>query len=138
MKHANILIVEDEVLIALDLKVKLESIGHKVISNVFSGEEAVVLAEKIRPDLILFDIRLKGKIDGIEAATRIRQKSSVPIIYMTGNDHLRADKNLLATKPVGILSKPAEDWELFDMIDKVWQGRTMNQKSEGKKMEMKE
>ncbi len=75
-------------------------------------------AVKVRPDLILLDIMLKGEIDGIEAAARIRRSSNTPIIYMTGNDHLKTEKRLLATLPIGVLSKPAMDWELFEMIEK--------------------
>lgn len=117
MKKAKILIVEDEALIALELKLKIESIDFQVISVVPSGEQAVEAAKKHHPNLILMDIMLKGNVDGIQAASQIKADQDIPIIYMTGNSHLKTDKRLLATMPVAVLAKPVMEWELFEVIE---------------------
>lgn len=118
MAKAKVLIAEDEILIAVELKAKIESRDYNVVSIVPSGEEAVKTAEEKSPDLIILDIQLQGDMDGIDAADLIHKRADIPVIYMTGNDHLREDKRLLASCPSGILSKPAMDWELFEMIEK--------------------
>lgn len=71
---AGILIVEDERVVAWNLQTSLEKLGYVVAGNIASGEKAVDLAEKLKPDLILMDIRLQGSMDGIEAAARIRDR----------------------------------------------------------------
>ncbi|HEY9668560.1 MAG TPA: response regulator, partial [Coleofasciculaceae cyanobacterium] len=81
----QILVVEDENIIALNLKENLESLGYIVVAIVVSGEKAIEKATQLRPDLVLMDIRLKGSIDGIEAAGQIWEHLSIPVIYVTGH-----------------------------------------------------
>ena len=81
---ASILIVEDESILAEDLGLSLENLGYLVRGKVSTGEEAVKLAEELRPDLILMDIKLQGDIDGIEAADQIRTRLDIPVVYLTG------------------------------------------------------
>ncbi len=114
--NANILIVEDELIIAFDLKMKLKSRGFDTIKIISSGEQAIQWASEFKPDVILMDIVLHGKIDGIEAAKIIHKKYKIPIIYITGNSHLQTDARLKATKPVGIFSKPPDEEILIDAI----------------------
>ncbi|MEA5503939.1 response regulator [Halotia wernerae UHCC 0503] len=83
-KSIQFLIVEDEFILALDLKEKLESLGHNVIDIVDSAEEAIEKAIELHPDLVLMDIKLRGKMDGIEAAREIWNCLQIPIIYVTG------------------------------------------------------
>ena len=118
MKSVRILIVEDETIISLGLKMKLESVGYEVSDYVISGEQAIERLKTEKPNILLLDIMLKGKLNGIETAENIRKFSDVAIIFMTGNDHLRESKQLLKTNPIGVLSKPASDWELFELIEK--------------------
>lgn len=80
---ARILIVEDEILIASDLRNTLNSYGYSVISEVASGEDAVLLARRESPDLIVMDIKLSGPLDGIETAESIQASQKIPIVFLT-------------------------------------------------------
>ncbi|MGA1874784.1 MAG: response regulator [bacterium] len=117
MTKERILIVEDEVLIAKGLKVKLENQGYGVCAMASSGGEAIQKVEELKPDLVLMDIVINGAIDGIEAANQIRARFGIPIIYLTaysGKDVLDRAK---ITEPFGYLLKPFEDQELFANIE---------------------
>ena len=116
MDKPKILIVEDEAIIAFEMKTIMESNGYNVVKIVNTGEQAIKTALKEKPDIILMDIRLKGKIDGIEAASRIVEKIKIPIVYLTGNSHLKNSSRLLATNPVDVLTKPVPDWQLNEVI----------------------
>ena len=118
MTHENILIVEDELILAMELEMKLQHQGFNKIKIISTGEEAIVLARSYKPGLIIMDIMLKGKINGIEAASLILAHKKIPLIYITGNSHLKEDAKLLATHPIEVLSKPLSDWELFNSIKK--------------------
>ena len=87
------LIVEDEILIAEELRERLSRLGITVIAAVSSGEEGVEIATSQRPDLVLMDIRLSGKKDGVEAAREIREHVDVPIVYLTAHsDRLTVER----------------------------------------------
>ncbi|MGA1868880.1 MAG: PAS domain S-box protein [bacterium] len=116
-KPIKIIIVEDETIIALDVKNKLENLGYSVPAIVDTGEDAIIKAADIRPELILMDIRLKGKMDGIEAACRIREQFNIPIIYLTAYQEKLTLDRIKATEPYGHLLKPFEDRELRTVID---------------------
>ncbi|MEJ2207696.1 MAG: response regulator, partial [Anaerolineae bacterium] len=113
----QILIVEDEMIVAHNLKSRLEGLGYQVLPIARSGEEAVQRSLEARPDLVLMDIRVGGEIDGIEAAGQIRAHHSVPVIYLTGY----ADEATLArakvTEPFGYVLKPFEMQELRSTIE---------------------
>ena len=81
----NALVIEDENIVALDLKIKLENLGFKVPHLISSGEEGVKKALEQQPDLILMDIILKGEMNGIEAAQKILETLNIPIIFITAN-----------------------------------------------------
>lgn len=81
--HANILIVEDELLIAKNIARKLEKIGYNICKIVSSGQEVIDLINQEKPDLILMDVAIKGEMDGIETATIIKSKLDIPIIFLT-------------------------------------------------------
>jgi len=83
MNHAQILVAEDEAIVAKDVSTRLRHMGYAVPAVAPTGEEAVEQTDAMRPDLVLMDIRLRGKLDGIEAATQIRRRHDVPIIYLT-------------------------------------------------------
>ncbi|MEY2856593.1 MAG: hypothetical protein RLZZ74_903 [Cyanobacteriota bacterium] len=80
---ANILIVEDELLIAKNTAKKLDSFGYNVVKIVSTGQAAIDFVSLEQPDLVLMDITIKGEIDGIEAASQIKAISDVPIIFLT-------------------------------------------------------
>ena len=77
------LIIEDEILIAEELKERLSRLGYSVIGAVDSADEGIAIATRERPDIVLMDIRLKGEKDGIQAAHEIRQRVDLPIVYVT-------------------------------------------------------
>ncbi|MBC8184671.1 response regulator [candidate division KSB1 bacterium] len=118
MQKVKILIVEDELILAMELEMRLQSKDFYNTKIVTKGEQAVKSAKSFQPDVILMDIMLPGVINGIEAAIQILAFKKIPIIYITGNDHLREDAKLLATNPVTILGKPLSAWELFESLDK--------------------
>ena len=80
MEPAKIMVVEDEGIIAQDIKNCLENLGYVVPEVVYTGKEAIEKAESVRPDLVLMDIVLKGEMDGIETAAEIRDRFSIPIV----------------------------------------------------------
>jgi two-component system, cell cycle sensor histidine kinase and response regulator CckA len=94
MPVTKILIVEDEVLIAEDLRLILQRMGHQVVGTASSGTEAIEKANKLHPDLVLMDVRLQGVIDGVEAARRIRSTADIPIIYVTAYASVLASLDL--------------------------------------------
>ncbi len=106
MTKANIMIVEDEAIVGEEIKANLEGMGYTVTSIANSGEQALEKADRDRPDLILMDIRLKGRMDGLEAAGLIRSRLDIPVIFLTAY----ADEEMLAraklTMPFGYILKP--------------------------------
>jgi PAS domain S-box-containing protein len=111
MAHVNILLVEDESIEAMDIKRMLESFGYKVPYIASRGEEAIEQAFKIKPDLILMDIVLKGEINGIEAATKIKDLD-IPVIYLTAHSEEPTIERAKHTMPYGYLIKPYDPTEL--------------------------
>ncbi len=102
----NILIVEDEVIVAEDLANDLKNMGFEVVDIAISSEECFLSFEKKRPDVILMDIRIKGDINGIELANRLREKSEIPIIYLTSNTDPATIKEAIESRPQAFISKP--------------------------------
>jgi two-component system, response regulator PdtaR len=115
MKNKSILIVEDEPIVSLSLTHALCSWGFKAAA-VPSGEEALVFVDQQPVHLILMDIRLKGKLDGIEAAVKILEKKKVPIIFLTAYADPEIIERIQASGAFGYLEKPYNDEELRDMI----------------------
>ena len=115
----NILVVEDEALNAMYLKMILTRAGYTIQNIVATGEDAVSKAVSGKPDIVLMDIRLAGEMDGIEAAQIIKGKSSVPIIFMTGypdREHMERAKRV---SPAGYFIKPITSGDLVSAINSV-------------------
>jgi len=112
MPATRILVVEDQNIIALDLQSRLTGLGYEVPVILAHGEEAVLHCQADLPDLILMDIRLKGQVDGIQAAERIRTFADLPIIYLTAHSDDQTLARAQQTEPHGYLLKPFEDREL--------------------------
>lgn len=117
MPAARILIVEDEGLTAMELQRKLKSMGYDVPTFAFSGREAIIKAEELKPDLILMDIILKGQIDGITAAEEISKHQDIPIIYLTAHGDDNTRKRAGNTVSYAYLLKPFDEEELQKNID---------------------
>ncbi|MBF0327606.1 MAG: response regulator [Nitrospirae bacterium] len=108
MNQGKILIVEDEIISALDLQGILERAGYETAKIATTGEEAVELAAKEKPDVVLMDIHIEGKMDGIQAAEKISMALGMPIIFMTGYSDENMIKKAQAINPYAILNKPLE------------------------------
>lgn len=109
---STILVVEDEVLVARDITARLSRMGYDVIGDAARGEDAVALALEEKPDLILMDINLRGDMDGIEAAMKIGEAASIPIIFCTAYSNDEILKRAKVTSPYGYVLKPFDNREL--------------------------
>jgi PAS domain S-box-containing protein len=114
---AQILIVEDERVIARDIRDCLENLGYSIVAIASSAAEAMEKAAEMHPDLILMDIRLKGEMDGIQAAEQIWSRFQIPFIYATGYSDKPTLERARATAPFGYILKPIEERELFVAIE---------------------
>ena len=117
MKGSSILIVEDEMIIAMEIRATLKKLGYNIVGSVINGYDAIQTAGDKRPDLILMDVRLKGDMDGIEAARKIMQLYDIPIIFLTGNSDRTTVERAVELKPAGFLIKPFKERELFGNIE---------------------
>lgn len=120
---AQILIVEDEQIIAADLEGKLAQLGHQVVGSAASGEDAIVLAERLRPELVLMDIRIQGGMDGIEAARRIQALTGVPVVFITAYGEMFLSNPGLMVPPAICLSKPFSLYQLRAVLETVIENR---------------
>lgn len=116
-RELRALIVEDEILIAEELRDRLSHLGFSVIGAVDSADEGVAIATRERPDLVLMDIRLKGKKDGIKAAQEIRQQIDIPIIYLTAYSDQRTVERAKRTDHDGYILKPFHRQDLQSTIE---------------------
>jgi CheY-like chemotaxis protein len=117
MSKTRILVVEDEAIVGMGIKQKLEDLGHEVLDIVFTGEDAVKRALETKPDIILMDIVLKGDMDGIEAASKIRDHLDVPIIYLTAYSDEDVLNRARITEPYGYILKPFKKSEVNANIE---------------------
>ncbi|MBU1087302.1 MAG: response regulator [Candidatus Omnitrophica bacterium] len=115
----NILIVEDEAIIASSLKLCLNNLGYNVFKVVSNGEDAIESSEKNNPDVILMDIRLRGQKNGYETVIAIRKSSNTPVIYLTGGDPDQIDEKAKDTKPYDYIIKPFDIAVLTEKIEKI-------------------
>ncbi|MBT4816540.1 MAG: response regulator, partial [Lentisphaerae bacterium] len=115
----RILIVEDELIVAEDLRAKLESLGYEVGGMAMSGEEALEMAEECRGalDLALMDIRLAGKMDGVETAGVMRERFDIPVIYLTAHSDTHTLERAKLTEPFGFLNKPLNARNLHSTVE---------------------
>ena len=116
-RNATIMIVEDEPIVAKDMETSLLHIGYAVCAAVSSGEEALEAAARFHPDLILMDIMLKGKLDGVETARRISAGLATPIIFLTAYSDENTINRAKETNAYGYLLKPFEEREVRSTIE---------------------
>ena len=112
MDSVQVLVVEDEAIVAMDIQSKLEDLGYSVIALIKSGEEAVQSACEMRPELILMDINLQGDMDGIAAAACIQERNPTPVVYLTANGDKDTLLRATMTEPLGYIIKPFEQQDL--------------------------
>lgn len=116
-RPSGILIVEDEPIVALDEKKQVESFGYEVMDIVTTGEEAIATIEEIHPDLILMDINLEGKIDGIDVAGIIRERYDIPVVFITAHSEVDTLQRAKITEPFAYLIKPYREKDLKVAIE---------------------
>jgi PAS domain S-box-containing protein len=117
MTKANILIVEDEHIIAMDIRNYLERGGYQIAGHLDTGEHVLQAARELKPDLILMDIRLKGKMDGIEAATSVRTELDVPVIFLTSYTNQSTLERARMAEPFAYIVKPFDEQALSSNIE---------------------
>ncbi len=117
MAGERILIVEDESITVMDIRLRIEQLGYKPVGFAATGKGAIEQALALCPDLILMDIILKGPMDGIEAAQVIRSIHPCPIIYLTAHADQSTIDRAMATQPAGYLVKPIRHGELQAAIE---------------------
>jgi PAS domain S-box-containing protein len=112
MSGKNVLIVDDDLIIANLIEMRLKKLGYNVVGITGSGKEAISLAASSNPDVIIMDINIKGEIDGIETANRIIRESDIPVVYLTGDQDPKTFERAKATDDCEYLVKPFKDLDL--------------------------
>ncbi len=134
MSQAKIAVVEDEIIVAMEIEDRLLSLGYDVTGTYPSGEEILAEIDQKQPDLILMDIILKGELDGIKTAKRIRERYNIPIVYLTANSDEATLNRAKVTGPYGYLLKPFEERELLIALEMAFYKSSMEQKLIEKEM----
>ncbi len=116
-KQVNILLVEDETVIAMEIEERLIKLGYNVCGSASTGEKAIRLAEEMRPDLVLMDIRLKGDMDGIEAAEEISEEFDIPVIFLTAHSDNDTFSRAKLTGPSAFIIKPYREKDIYSNIE---------------------
>lgn len=125
MGQVKILVVEDELITAEHIKIALGNQGYQVVGMISSGEEAISEVEEGDVDLVLMDINLKGKMDGVEAAEEIRDRFGIPVIFLTAYSDEKTVQRAKITEPsgfivkksFGLLNKPFREEDLHSTIE---------------------
>ncbi|MBN1997289.1 PAS domain S-box protein [candidate division KSB1 bacterium] len=117
MHNARVLVVEDESIVAKDIEIRLKKAGYDVVGIASHGDEAIEMAIQFMPDIILMDIKLIGAIDGIKAAQTIREKTGLPVIYLTALADEQTIQRAKLTEPFGYIIKPFRMGELVTAIE---------------------
>ena len=113
---ARILIVEDEVILAMSTQMDLEEMGHSVVGIARESDQAIVLIEAEKPDLILMDIVIQGEINGIALTNIVNHKYGTPVVYGTAHMDSATVERANKTKHFGILFKPYELQKLSSAV----------------------
>lgn len=117
MSKTNVLVVEDENIVSKDIQHSLKKLGYNVVGAAATGEKALAIAHETKPDVVLMDIMLKGDMNGIETAGKIKAELKIPVIYLTAY----ADEATLAkakvTEPYGYIIKPFKEIDLHTSIE---------------------
>ncbi|HEV7372108.1 response regulator [Arenibaculum sp.] len=116
-RRLRILIVEDDALVALGIRCTLEDLGYEVCGVAASEPEAVRLAAETRPDLTLMDIRLKGTVDGIDTARRLRAEFGIRSVYLSAYTDHQTMSRVTATYPLGFVQKPYSASQLKNALE---------------------
>ncbi|GHN02708.1 hypothetical protein WSM22_41970 [Cytophagales bacterium WSM2-2] len=124
----RILIVEDSLIVAVHLQSTLESEGYDVVGKCVSAEEALQFLNREKTVLVLMDIMLSGKMNGVDAAHLIKLKYDTPVIFITALTDKETIQRAKLAEPYGYLMKPFEDHEIFTVIEMAWYKHSIRQK----------
>jgi DNA-binding LytR/AlgR family response regulator len=113
----KILVVEDEMIIGAKISMQLTNLGYEVTGILPRGEDAILHLQENKPDIVLLDINLKGKLDGIDTAIQLQQIYNIPIIYLTANADDSTFNRAKITKPAAFISKPFKQLDLQRAIE---------------------
>jgi DNA-binding NarL/FixJ family response regulator len=113
----TIMVVEDEAIIAIRLQERLTAMGYHIIGISYSGEDAMAQARRLRPDLILMDIMIPGKMDGIAVAKSVKTELDIPVIFLTAFSEDKIIDRAKQAEPYGYLVKPFQDRELKACVE---------------------
>ena len=102
----KVLIVDDELWAALDMEWVVQKLGHEVVGNATTAEKAIELAGRMRPNLVLMDIRLADNSDGVTAAIEIRHRFDIPSLFVSAHGDLVSRNRAAAAQPLGFIEKP--------------------------------
>ncbi|MBU6402846.1 MAG: response regulator [Verrucomicrobia bacterium] len=117
VQKPKILVVEDELVVALDIQTRLLRMGYEIVGRCSTGEDAVPLAINTKPDLVLMDILLAGKLNGIAAARQIRSKIDLPVVFLTAYSDDATLRLARLAEPVAYLVKPFDERTLKATIE---------------------
>ncbi len=114
---ARLMLVEDDVLVALELTARLGQMGYLVVAHATTAPEALDCVRDTAPDLVLMDIRLGQGLDGVDAAETIAHRFNVPVVFMTAHSDDATRRRAEEARPLGYVVKPVRDRDLRSAID---------------------
>ena len=117
MNLINVLVVEDESIVSKDIQQSLKKLGYNIAGVASTGEKAIEIADKSRPDIVLMDIMLKGDMTGIQAAEILKKKWNIPIIYLTAYADESTLNKAKVTEPYGYIIKPFKEIDMHTSIE---------------------
>lgn len=119
MRFPRVLIVEDEVILRKYIVAMLLKLDCKIIGETSFGEEALVFANEVEPDLILMDIRLKGQLDGLDTARQINEDRNIPVAFISAYDFTRRIELEQIPGTIGFLNKPPDQDDLEIVVNMI-------------------
>ena len=129
----RVLVVEDEGIIARDITSMLEDLGYEISGQAGTGADALRLASSVAADLVLMDIKIRGAMDGIEAAATIRQQFDIPVVFLTSHADSDTLRRANETEPFGYVVKPFNEADLKVAIEVGFNRHRLQQKVEDRK-----
>ncbi len=126
MQNIKILIVEDEVLIAEDIKDALSSFGIQQVEMAHAKQDAIKLMSTFNPDLVLLDIRMEGNADGLDIANHLKQNGGTPFVFITSHSDVDMIKEIIKTNPAGYITKPFKKSDLFASVNLALKSKLTN------------
>ena len=116
-QNLRVLVVEDDAIIGMDIEHRVKKLGYEVCGVADTAEEALEIASQKHPDSALMDIRLRGEVDGIEAARMLRDTYAVPVIFITAYSDMKMRSRALDMNPLGYIVKPLREVELKNTLE---------------------